>query len=734
MTPGVSVAHYRVTSKLGEGGMGEVWRATDTKLGRDVAIKILPENFAHDPDRMARFKREAQVLASLNHPHIAAIYGVEDRALIMELVEGPTLAERLMQGPMPVEEALPIARQIAEALEYAHAQGIVHRDLKPANIKLGSRMRVLDFGLAKVEAAGEEDATMTSPTFAGAILGTAAYMSPEQAMANAVDARSDVFSFGLVLYEMLAGRRAFSEKNTISTMAAILHKQPPPLRELAPGVPAAIDAVVSRCLEKDPAARFPGMGAVRKALESTAEPAPAVAQSEPKGTSIAVLPFANLSVEKENEYFSDGLTEEILNALGGVAGLRVVARASAFACRGCTIREAGERLRVNAALMGSVRRAGNRIRVVVQLVDVADETQIWSERYDREMTDVFAVQDEISQAVVDALRQRLACGGERRPAQRQTSNLDAYHLFLKGRYHFYKMGREDWETAKRYWEEAAAADPDYAMPRFELAHYYFGAAVTGQGHSRELVPLALQALDRAIALDPGLGEARALRGLLWGFYERRWHEGLRECERALELNPTSALIPQWRGHLLMALGRTAEAIAQQERAVHADPFSALAHLVMGQVLLAAHDWERAERHARQAIEISPRPPMLALLGYICARVGKREESLELADRARAMPPGGIFGGWRCGIYVLAGERERAIEEFRQMESAQGHVASFGQAVLSALLGDADAAFEHLNQAYEDREFALSWLPDPAFDGLRSDARYADLTRRMNIVG
>lgn len=308
MTNPQTIAHYTLTSKLGEGGMGEVYRALDTRLGREVAIKVLPPSVACDPERLARFKREARTLAALNHPNIATIFGVEDEALVMELIEGDTLFERIERGAIPVEDSLRIAQEIASALEYAHQHGVIHRDLKPANVKAAERVKVLDFGLAKIqEVAGTDDATITGATQMGMILGTAAYMSPEQASGRTVDARSDIFSFGVLLYEMLSGRRAFSEDTPISTIGAILYKEPEPLHEIAPQVPPELDAIVTRCMAKKPTERFQSMPEIREALKKSLTRRATAAENE--GPSLAVLPFANLSADKENEYFSDGLAE-----------------------------------------------------------------------------------------------------------------------------------------------------------------------------------------------------------------------------------------------------------------------------------------------------------------------------------------------------------------------------------------------------------------------------------------
>jgi serine/threonine protein kinase len=375
MQENASIAHYTLTSKLGQGGMGEVFRATDTKLDREVAIKILPPAVANDPERLARFKREAKVLASLNHPNIATIFGVEEGALVMELIEGDTLADRIAEGPIPVEEAVGIAAQVVAALEYAHERGVIHRDLKPANVKAAGRVKVLDFGLAKVNETVPFDATITGATQVGTILGTAAYMSPEQAAGKPVDARSDIFSLGVLFYEMLSGKRAFSEETPISTMAAVLHKEPrSAARNCAPGPAGARShrqpqhgqgALGALCVDERAEA-----GAERSGSQTAPRPA--------ETASIAVLPFANLSADKENEYFSDGLAEEILIALSQVEGLRVAARSSSFSFKGKTT-EAGEiasKLRVANILDGSVRRAGNRVRVTVQLVDARNGFQL----------------------------------------------------------------------------------------------------------------------------------------------------------------------------------------------------------------------------------------------------------------------------------------------------------------------------------------------------------------------
>jgi TolB-like protein/Flp pilus assembly protein TadD/predicted Ser/Thr protein kinase len=738
MTPRQTIAHYRIVSKLGEGGMGEVYRATDTKLGREVAIKILPAGFAQDPGRMARFEREAKVLASLNHPNIAAIYGVEERALVMELVEGPTLAERIKHGAIPLNEAILIARQAAEALAYAHEKGIVHRDVKPDNIKLtpAGRVKVLDFGLAKMRVASDSQSTETGLTQAGAILGTPAYIAPEQALGKPVDARSDIFSFGCVLYEMLCGRRAFTGATAVSVIAAILHTEPHPLRELVE-VPSEVDSVVVRAISKAPEARFPGMRDLLRALETAAQTPP-----RPQGASIAVLPFANLSPDKENEYFCDGLAEEILSALGTVPSLRVIARASAFACRACTAREIGERLKVTAALMGSVRRMGSRIRVSVQLIEVAGESQIWSDRYDRDMADVFAVQDEIAQAIVHALAPRLSAG-VKPAAPKPTANLDAYHHFLRARHHLYKLDASNLQLGRQFLERAIAADPGYAPAYFERAHIVLSLLVLGfigVVPFLEEVPRAIQDLETAIALDPSLADAQGLRGVFLATFHHRWREGLHDLDQAVALNPTSYLMLTWRAAVLLAMHRLQEAVEQQELAVRADPYSALAHAMMGSACIQTRNYERAVTAFRQALEIAPGWWVAqSELAYTYARMGDFNAALRLVEQARpGTEPlgGGLHAGYRGCVYVLTGQSGKAEALLRELEASRRdrYVAAFGSAMIHAEMGDPERAFAQLERAFAEREIAMLKLPtDPSFDRLRPDPRFHDLLQRMNLA-
>jgi len=737
MSPPQTIAHYRITVKLGEGGMGEVWRATDTKLGRDVAIKVLPESLAKDPDRMARFQREAMVLASLNHPNIAAIYGVEERALVMELIEGPTLAERIAEGPLPVDDAVRIAGEIADALAYAHQSGIVHRDLKPANVMLGARVKVLDFGLAKAENPSASDSTVTAVTHADVILGTAAYMSPEQACGKPVGVCSDVFSFGAVLYEMLSGRKAFSEPTAIATMAAVLHKEPDPLSSLVPHIPAYLETIVDRCLQKSPADRFSAMTAVRQALQGAPHPA----APQPSAATIAVLPFANLSADKENEYFSDGLAEEILNGLGGVPGLRVTARSSAFAFKGRQedVRGIGKALSVGHVLEGSVRRAGNRIRITAQLVEVRSASQIWSERYDRQLDDVFAIQDEIAQAIVATLKIRLINTGQPL-VKRYTSNLEAHSLYLRGSFHLYRLSPEDQSRGRQYLQSAVALEPSHAPAWMELARTYCIRGYQALAPPLEEWPKALDAARRAVAADESLAEAHGLLGLIQASYEYDWTAAMESMRRGLTLNPDSSKVLYWHAALLLAFGSIEESLAAVERARETDPLSALVNMSLARIYTHLARYDLAVDRSRQALEIVPNSPVaLSILGETYSNQGRHQEALELLEGARPHMPSDFFPtGYLGKSYVRAGRRPDAeclLDELQAKRRDGRYVSADAIAMVAAALGKYDLAFEWLETAVTERDSNLLWnlKVDPVLAPIRADRRYGDLLRRTKLA-
>ena len=546
----------------------------------------------------------------------------------MEYVEGTALS-----GPLPVEEALRLALQMAAALEAAHAKGITHRDLKPANILVTKEgVKLLDFGLAKVSDA--KDASVT-PTMAGTILGTAAYMSPEQAEGKPADARSDVFSFGAVLYEMLGGRRAFEGESAISTMAAVLHKEPQRLE-----APPALERVVMRCLEKQAARRFQSMAELREALRNAAQTGGSV-QQQP---SIAVLPFANMSADKENEYFSDGLAEEIINALTQVPGLKIPARTSAFFFKGKDVKiaEIARELGVEHILEGSVRKAGNRIRVTAQLIKAADGYHLWSQRYDREMTDVFAIQDEISAAIADQLKVHLT--GRKRP----TANIAAYELFLEGRHHWYVLSPARVARALECYEKAIALDPGYAMAHAGISEYYMSLAILGLAEPREVIPKIEAAARRALELDSTLADAHSMLAHVSAFLYR-WDEARKHFLRAMELS--SAATHTRHPYIVWYLdtqGFLEESLVEADRGLSQDPLSSLLRRTKGRVLQFLRRYDEAVEWFRRALDINPRELFAAiLLAQALAHQNQFEQAMAAVEQVIQ-----TTGRWAWTLYRI----------------------------------------------------------------------------------
>ncbi len=558
LAPGSRLGPYEVVSPIGAGGMGEIYRARDSRLGRDVAIKVLPTAFATDPDRLRRFEEEARAIAGLNHPHICQIYDVGPGYLVLEYIEGTP-----PRGPLAPVEAVRLGLQMVSALDAAHQRRILHRDLKPANILITVRQG-RDRQAARLrprEADGPgHDVTRTMD---GTVLGTAAYMSPEQAQGRTVDERSDIFSLGAVLYEMLAGAPAFCGDSTADILSAILRDEPRPLK-----APALLERVVRRCLAKDASQRFQTMGEVATALQQ------AMARPADQQPSIAVLPFSNMSRDSDDEYFSDGLAEEIINLLAHVPGLKVTARTSAFAFRGKEqdITKIAEALRVRTILEGSVRRAGTRIRVTAQLINAEDGYHLWSERYDRELTDVFAIQDDIAQAIASALQVTLTA----KTAQaRHTPVLAAYEAVLKGRHHMLKHSPVSHARANDCFEQAMALDPQYAEPHASLGLNCFLSAMSGLRSARETMPLVRAEAKEALSLDPSDPGPHFLLASVAAAYQYDWKQAAEHFAIAMAGASVSAEA-HWAYASLyfQPLGRFEESVSHMEGAVERDPLNA----------------------------------------------------------------------------------------------------------------------------------------------------------------
>ncbi|MBM3813626.1 MAG: tetratricopeptide repeat protein [Acidimicrobiia bacterium] len=690
---GTLLGHYEIVGPIGSGGMGAVYKALDTRLDRAVAVKLMHNS---SPALRERFYREARAIATLQHPHICALFDIGAHEgsdyLVMEYLEGETLG-----SPLPIAKVLEYSLQILGALEAAHHRGIAHRDLKPSNILVtSSGTKLLDFGLAKTLGTTEtRQETLTAPlTEAGMIVGTAAYMSPEQAEGKAVDERSDVFSFGAVLYEMLTGQRAFQRDTQIATITAVLRDPPVPM---PPAVPGALRAVVERCLQKDPERRFPSAGEVGAAMRQI-DPRQTAAESP----SIAILPFTNLSADRDNEYFSDGLAEEIINAITHLGGIRVAARTSAFAFRGkeVSVRRIGEELGVSTVLEGSVRRAGNRVRVTVQLVKVADGYQMWSERYDREMTDVFAIQDEISAAIVEKLKVQLGESGAAPARKRPTENVEAYNCYLQGRYYLHRYNPDSLPKSLERFRRALELDPEYALAYGGIADYHYIATLISGTAPLESVQAARMAALKAVELDDSLADThgilcaieamhynwpqaedcarRALEldptSMMGRYYHAAWflrprgrfEEAQRELQRLVEQDPLSPRFGFVHALTLYNLGRYEEAHQEIRRVIDFDQSYVLAHWVHAWVLMALDRPEEALAAAQASVARGPRASMaLGTLACVKARMGLREEALAIIEQMLGESGPEMY--WSrstlCFIYVELGEVDRAIEEF-----------------------------------------------------------------------
>ncbi len=780
---GTTISHYEVIEKLGEGGMGLVFKARDLQLGRFVAIKVLIAPSHESNSHRARFIQEARAASSLNHPNIITIHDIvnidEGECIVMEFVRGKTLGALIEAGRIPTVDCLKYAMQIADALAAAHAIGIVHRDLKPANVMVtpDGLAKVLDFGLAKL--AGEETSAAASGAFGpadttmsihmnggaqprtaeGAIIGTVAYMSPEQAQGQKVDARSDIFSFGAVLYEILTGERAFQGSSGLATLTAVLRDNPAPLVSAAGDAPAELQEVVMRCLRKDPDQRYQSMGDVKNAIEQIyfasrsgilqfssgvwKRPAARVVPS------IAVLPFLNLSSDKENEYFSDGLAEEIINALTKIENLRVTARTSAFVFRGAQqdVRQIGETLHVANVLEGSVRKAGNRVRISVQLIEVAEGNNLWSERYDREMTDVFEIQDEISQAIVAKLKVKLASqsgsGVDRlQPGaplvKRYTENLEAYNLYLKGRFELYRMTREGLDASKQLFEEAIRLDPKYALAHEGLADSWYQEAFLGFVAPREAMPKARAAVRRAIELDEGLAEAHATLGVILALYDWDWPSAEREFMRSIELNGSSPVSRDlYAFYYLRPVARIEEAVGQTQQALSLDPLSILFRVHLGFLYYVERKYEHSIAQFRKVLEMNPQYYLAhAMMGNVYTLAGHCDAALACYGRAREADASSKFvDSLEAMTLALAGRRDEAAAMLDQiaLRAANDYISPVSIAYICTALGDKDRAFENLDRAIYDRDPNILGLKsNPIFDSLRADERYHAILRKMQL--
>jgi serine/threonine protein kinase/Flp pilus assembly protein TadD len=724
--------------------MGEVYRARDTRLGRDVALKFVVAQ-AGSADARDRLLREARAASALNHPHICTVYDVgeyDGRPFIaMELLEGETLSARLQRGRLDTDSALELAIQTADALAAAHERGIIHRDLKPANLFITRRgdAKILDFGLAKIVLTSTADARtfaadvqLTTP---GTVAGTAAYMSPEQARGEIVDARSDLFALGAVLYEMVSGASPFAGPTTAVTFDAILNRQPTSLRVLNDAVPEALEQVVNRLLAKDPTARLASAREVLQQLRTIRH------GSNPNARaaiipSVAVLPFASLSGDADNDYFADGMTEEIMIALSQLKGLRVAARPSSFAFKGKTpeVSEVANKLNVQTVVSGSVRKSGNRVRVSVQLVNAVDGFQLWSERYDRTMDDVFAIQDEIATAIAEKLKVTLTAGADE-ALVRRAANLEAYELYLKGRAMF---NRREMAPAVSCLQQAVALDPAYAPPQATLAATLALLGFYGFAPAYEAMPRARQAAQRAVRLDPTLGDAHATLFFINAIHDWDWASIDEQFENALAQGATTLLL-NWRSlYLSMIAGRFDEALAVSRRATELDPLSASSLLSLQVALIQAQRYEEAAASCRTALDMDPTLWVSRrALGVVLTRTARYDDAID--ELTRVMRETNSLSMAYVDLmtaYARAGDEARARTMLADLVSRERteYVQPTFIATGYAVLGQLDQAFQWLERGYRERDPMLALLNYwEAAPELRHDPRLRALIRRVGLV-
>ena len=785
LSPGFRLGPYSILSELGKGGMGEVYRARDTRLNRDVAIKVLPEHMVNDPDALSRFEREAKALAALSHPNILTIFDVgADQGfsfVVMELLEGKTLRARILRSGLSWPEALEIAVTIAEGLSAAHSKGIVHRDLKPENVFLTSddRIKILDFGLARLTAGLPpqelaEAATRSQELESVTVSGTVPYMSPEQITGKGVDARSDIFSFGCVLYEMLTATRPFSGDSSAETIAAILKEDPRPPAESGKQVPPELERVLLRCLEKNPDRRFQTTRdltfALRELLNTSEIPKTAVSRGKLNsrafriglaitvlavlvagvsvyrftGTakaidSLAILPFANASGDPNLEYLSDGITESLINNLSQLSQLRVMARTTVFAYKGrdADPRKVGQQLKVRAVLTGKLTRIEDTLIIQGELVDAEDGSQLWGEQYSRKFTDILTIQTKVATEIADKLRYKLTGEQEKLLSKHYTQNTEAYQLYLKGRYFWNKRSPDGLKKSMEYYQQAIVNDPGFALAYAGLSDSYQILPIIIDAPPKESYPKAKAAVARALELDETLVEAHAAMLTIKSNYDWDWSGVEREYKRIIQLN---ANYPQAHGtyaSYLSRMGRYTEAIREMKRAQELDPLSLIANTVLGRMYYIARQYDQAIEQFRKTLEIdSSFQPALVHLGRAYKEKAMYQQAI--SELSKVSDHSGHYAesiSLKAYTYALMGKRAEAQKLLDELieRGKRRYVSPYHIAVAYSGLGDKDAAFEWLQKAYEDRS---QWVTHinvlPEFDHLRADPRFADLLRQLDL--
>lgn len=765
LSTGTRLGHYEIRSQIGKGGMGDVYLAQDTKLDRRVALKILPPEFAEDRDRMSRFVREARAASALNHPNIITIYEIGEAEgthfIATEYIEGETLQTRLKRESLSLKSTLEIAIQVASALDAAHRAGIIHRDIKPDNVMVREDgiVKVLDFGIAKLSATdtlavdSESETLIQVETRIGMIMGTVAYMSPEQARGQETDARTDLWSFGCVLYEMLTRQKPFQGATMTDVLANIVYREPASILAYRERTPAELERIVARAVNKNKDERYQSakdlfndlkqletrllvdaeLTRSREAENISPNQAPAFFSS------IAVLPFANISAEKDNEYFSEGLTEEIIMNLSKLQMLKVVARGAVmrYVKEGKTRKQAANDLGVQYLLEGSVRRQGQNLRITTQLIDAMHDVYLWAETYRGTLEDIFEIQEKVAAEIVQALQLHLSPDEKQILRKRFTENTEAYQLYLQGRFFWNKRSEEGLQTAIKYFEAAIEKDPRYARAWAGIADSYSVLGEYGNIPRRELYPKAEAAVMKALEIDDQLAEVHTSFASLLMLSKWDWENSEKEFKRALELNPNYATAYHWYAQWLWSMGRLEEAIQMVSRAAELDPVSQAIMKDKGLAFYYVRQYDTALEMGRKTLELDP--------NYAAAHrlLSLAYSGQELFDEAIAANQdwGNLTGNKietnlaLAQIYAVSGKTETA-RELVEMVKQDPHLidqAYRGLALVYASFGESDAALAWLEKGYQRREESILTLKvDPKVDRLRSDPRFIALLKRIGV--